>query len=203
MNYYNIKNNFKDINVLDCNEKVPYNMILICFYGLYDIILLWIFMRNECIYLKTKIVLNSIEDTKKLAKIIADYAFSGMIIGLAGDLGSGKTTFTKYLAKNIGVNDNINSPTFTILKIYQGNYDLYHMDVYRLEEVGYDYELDDFIYGEGVSVIEWYTYIRDQLPEELLTIDIQANGEFQRSLLIEGKGRYEKIIEAINNRYSN
>jgi len=77
------------------------------------------------------------------------------------------------------------------------------MDVYRLEDIGYDYELDDFIYGEGVSVIEWYTYIKDQLPEELLTIDIQADGEFKRSLLIEGKGRYEKIIEAINNRYSN
>jgi len=178
-------------------------MILICFYILYDIILLWISERNECIYLKTKIVLNSIEDTEKLAKIIAEYAFTGMVIGLTGDLGSGKTTFTKFFAKNIGVKDNINSPTFTILKIYQGDFDLYHMDVYRLEDIGYDYELDEFIYGKGISVIEWYKYIKGQLPEEILTIDIQAESEFKRVLLIEGKGRYEKIIQAINNRYSN
>lgn len=153
--------------------------------------------------MKTKIVLNSIEDTENLAKLIADYAFSGMVIGLTGDLGSGKTTFTKYFAKNIGVKDNINSPTFTILKIYDGNYDLYHMDVYRLEGIGYDYELDDFIYGNGISVIEWYPYIVDQLPKEILTLDIQVDGDFRRNLLIEGNGRYEKIVQAIDNRYSN
>jgi len=153
--------------------------------------------------LETKIRLNSMDDTSKLAKIIADFIFPGMIIGLTGDLGSGKTTFTKYFSKYMGVVDNLNSPTFTILKIYDGKYSLYHMDVYRLENIGYDYELDEFIYGEGISVIEWYPYVISMLPKEFLSIDFKVIDEFTRDLTIKGEGKYEEIIKAIDNRYSN
>ena len=153
--------------------------------------------------MKIDIKLKSISDTEKLAIIIADYVFKGMIIGLTGDLGSGKTTFTKYLAKQIGVEDNLNSPTFTILKIYEGRLPLYHMDVYRLENAGYDYELDDYIYGNGISVIEWYQYIEEMLPENILSISIKVMDDSTRDVEIKGGGEYEKIVEAISNRYSN
>lgn len=145
----------------------------------------------------------SLNDTDKLAKIISDNIFPGFIIGLTGDLGSGKTTFTKYLAKHMGIKDNINSPTFTILKVYKNNPDLYHMDVYRLENVGYDYELDDYIYGDGVSVIEWYQYISSMLPNEFLEINIQVSDNLNREITIRGEGRYIEIVKDISNRYSN
>lgn len=153
--------------------------------------------------MKIDIKLKSISDTEKLAIIIADYVFKGMVIGLTGDLGSGKTTFTKYLAKQIGVEDNLNSPTFTILKIYEGRLPLYHMDVYRLENAGYDYELDDYIFGDGISVIEWYQYIKEMLPENILSISIKVLDDSSRDVVIEGGGEYEKIVETISNRYSN
>ncbi len=153
-------------------------------------------------FVKTKITITSLEDTNILAAIITNNLFPGFIIGLTGDLGSGKTTFTKYLAKNMGISANINSPTFTILKIYEHEkLDLYHMDVYRLENVGYDYELDDYIFGNGVSVIEWYTYINKMLPDEFLKIRINVIEKDLRVLYIEGNGRYEKVVKNISNRY--
>ncbi|MDA3931597.1 MAG: tRNA (adenosine(37)-N6)-threonylcarbamoyltransferase complex ATPase subunit type 1 TsaE [Tenericutes bacterium] len=148
--------------------------------------------------MKIDIRLNSEKDTEKLANIIANEVFPGMIIGLSGDLGSGKTTFTKYLAKSMGIKDNLNSPTFTILKTYEGKLNLYHMDVYRLEDIGYDYELDDFIYGEGVAVIEWYPYIKTMLPNQILSLTFSFVDEFTRDVSIEGSDQYEEIIQKIS-----
>lgn len=159
-------------------------------------------IRKECVVLEINVKLKTMADTEKLAAIISDNVFGGMIIGLTGDLGAGKTTFTKYLSKYLGIKDNLNSPTFTILKIYQGKYPLYHMDVYRLEDAGYDYELDEFIYGDGISVIEWYNYIEEMLPKNILTININVNDDDSRDLLIKGDEEYEKIIKAISDRYS-
>ncbi len=153
--------------------------------------------------MEIKLRLNSVKDTEILAKIISEKVFKGMIIGLKGDLGSGKTTFTKFFSKNIGVRDNLNSPTFTILKIYDGNHPLYHMDVYRLEDIGYDYELDEFIYGDGISVIEWYPYINKMLPNELLSIDFRVIDEQKRDVVIKGEGIYEEVVKTISHRYSN
>jgi len=153
---------------------------------------------------ETRIYIKSLQDTDTLASIIAQNLTPGFIIGLTGDLGAGKTTFTKYLAKHMGISANINSPTFTILKIYDHEpLDLYHMDVYRLEQVGYDYELDDYIYGDGVSVIEWYSYINQMLPDEMLSIKINVVDDTMRILDITGKGRYEKVVKDISDRYSN
>jgi len=146
---------------------------------------------------KKIIRLNTENDTNQLAQLIAKDIFPGMIIGLSGDLGSGKTTFTKYLSKAMGVKDNLNSPTFNILKTYQGILNLYHMDVYRLEDIGYDYELDDFIYGYGVSVIEWYPFIQTMLPENILSLTFSFVDEHKRDVLIEGSEIYESIIQKI------
>jgi len=144
---------------------------------------------------------NNLNEMELLAKLVAETVKPGYIIGLKGTLGSGKTTFTQFLAKYIGVKDNVNSPTFTILKVYKGPIPLYHMDVYRLENIGYDYELDDFIYGDGVAVIEWYPYIQSMLPKEFLEITIDVINENSRIVTMEGSGSYEIAIKTISNRY--
>jgi len=146
--------------------------------------------------------LYKIKDTMVLAELIAEEIFPGMVIGLSGDLGSGKTTFTQYFAKSMGVKDHINSPTFTILKTYQGFLDLFHMDVYRLEHIGYDYELEDYIYGKEVSVIEWYPYIKSMLPEHMLKITFKFVDETTRDVEIEGSDVYDRIVQKISHRYS-
>ena len=99
----------------------------------------------------------------------------------------------------MGFTDNINSPTFTIMKIYEGDLDLYHMDVYRLAGIGADYDLEEYIYADGVCVIEWYKHIIDSLPEEKLIIEIEIIDETKRLLKIEGNGVYEAIVEKIGN----
>ncbi|MBN2876552.1 MAG: tRNA (adenosine(37)-N6)-threonylcarbamoyltransferase complex ATPase subunit type 1 TsaE [Bacilli bacterium] len=153
--------------------------------------------------MEQRITIHSLDETKRFAEIISSHLVPGFIIGLTGDLGSGKTTFTKYLAKYMGISDTLNSPTFTILKVYPNEpLDLYHMDVYRLEGVGYDYELDDFIFGNGVSVIEWYTYIEDMLPKEFLKISIKVVDDQKREVIVIGEGRYEDVIKDISHRYS-
>jgi tRNA threonylcarbamoyladenosine biosynthesis protein TsaE len=147
------------------------------------------------------IAITGLADMKRLAAAVAVDVKPGFVIGLAGDLGSGKTTFTKYLAQAIGVTDTVNSPTFTILKIYRGKLPLYHMDVYRLETIGYDWSLDEFIAGDGVAVIEWYPYVRTMLPAAMLTIDIRATGETARDIKIGGVGDYAKTVEDVVRRY--
>ncbi len=153
--------------------------------------------------MKKSFNINNLSDMDKLANAVSVTVKPGYIIGLNGTLGSGKTTFTQFLAKHLGVRDNVNSPTFTILKVYQGDIPLYHMDVYRLENIGYDYELDDFIYGAGIAVIEWYSYIKTMLPNDFLEISIDIIDENKRLVTIEGSGDYESAVETISNRYSN
>jgi len=153
---------------------------------------------------ETKIQIKTLDDTDKFAAIMADLLFPGFILGLTGDLGSGKTTFTKHLAKHMGIKANLNSPTFTILKTYNHEkLNLYHMDVYRLEDIGYDYELDDFIYGDGVSVIEWYPYIQTMLPNDMLRVSICVGENGTREVTIQGEGGYEDVVKAIDHRYRN
>jgi len=153
--------------------------------------------------IKLQIIVLSLADMDKLAKVISGTLHPGYVIGLSGDLGSGKTTFTKYLAKHMGITSNVNSPTFTLLKTYSGNLPLYHMDVYRLEQGGDGYELEEFIYGDGVAVIEWYQFANGILPKEFLKMDIVISGESSREITIEGCGAYAKVVETIGDRYRN
>ena len=123
-----------------------------------------------------KIRTTSLEQTQDIAYKIGKWVSNGMILTLEGDLGAGKTTFTKGLAKGLGINRNVNSPTFNIIKEYQGRIPLYHMDVYRLESGGDDIGLDDYLFGDGVCVIEWASRIEDLLPMERLDIKIFREG---------------------------
>ncbi len=136
--------------------------------------------------------ITSLDEMNDLAKKIVPFCFPGSIIGLKGDLGSGKTTFTKFLAHHLGVKGTVNSPTFNILKIYSGEIEIYHMDVYRLENIGYDYELDDFIYGNGCSIIEWYPFIQEMLPKDILEISIEVKTDSLREVIVKGSGIYEQ-----------
>lgn len=143
--------------------------------------------------------ISNLEDMKLFAEWLGGKVFPGFLLCLEGDLGAGKTTFTKYFGKSFGIEDNINSPTFTIMKIYEGELDLYHMDVYRLNGIGSDYDLEEYIYADGVCVIEWYKNIINSLPEEKLVIEISIVDENKRLLKIEGTGLYEGIVNKISN----
>ncbi|MGM8216728.1 tRNA (adenosine(37)-N6)-threonylcarbamoyltransferase complex ATPase subunit type 1 TsaE [Bacillaceae bacterium W0354] len=125
------------------------------------------------------------DETKKLGRTIAKKLAPGDVVTLDGDLGAGKTTFTKGLAEGLGVKRTVNSPTFTIIKEYAGeNFPLYHMDVYRLEHSEEDIGFEEYFYSDGVTVVEWSTFIEEFLPEQLLKINIEREGEHHRKITL-------------------
>lgn len=134
------------------------------------------------------------EETKRIAKKLAFLLSSGDVITLEGDLGAGKTTFTKGIAEGLGVKEMITSPTFTIIKEYTGNIPLYHMDAYRLEHSEEDMGFHEYFNGEGVSVIEWAQFIADYLPEERLNVKIDYLGENKRKITFSPQGNYFKKL---------
>jgi len=145
------------------------------------------------------IQVTSLDETRILAEKLATRVAAGDIITLTGDLGAGKTTFTQGLAKGLGVKRQVNSPTFTIIKEYQGSQlPLYHMDAYRLEDQFEDLGLDEYFYGEGVCMIEWPRMIQEQLPAERLDITILKKGEQEREFQFLPLGpRYEQLVKEV------
>ncbi|TYR72818.1 tRNA (adenosine(37)-N6)-threonylcarbamoyltransferase complex ATPase subunit type 1 TsaE [Rossellomorea vietnamensis] len=138
------------------------------------------------------------EQTGEFAGRIAGMLIENDVLTLEGDLGAGKTTFTKGLAKGLGVKRNVNSPTFTIIKEYQGRLPLYHMDVYRLDDSFEDLGFDEYFDGGGVTVVEWAHLIKDQLPEERLAVTIMRISEEERKIILEPSGdRYEMLCKEI------
>ena len=120
------------------------------------------------------------EDTAKYAYQLASGAQPGQVYALIGDLGVGKTVFTKGFAEGLGIEEPVSSPTFTILQIYEeGRIPLYHFDVYRIEEpeemeeVGFD----DYVYGDGVCLIEWANRIEEILPDDCIYVVIEKDLE--------------------------
>lgn len=123
---------------------------------------------------------NSEKETYELGYSLGEKAKAGQVFTLVGDLGVGKTVFTKGLAKGLEIEEPISSPTFTIVQVYEeGRLPFYHFDVYRIgdveemDEIGYE----DYIYGEGVSLIEWANLIEDILPEHYTEIIIEKDLE--------------------------
>lgn len=143
-----------------------------------------------------KIVSKSSEDTKKIGLIIGENAFLGMNVLLSGDLGAGKTCLTSGIGVGLGVSRKINSPTFTILKIYQGRMPLYHVDAYRLENHFQDIGFDDIVDSDGVCVIEWFDFVSPILPKEYLMIKINYIDNDNRELVITSNGdKYDQLME--------
>lgn len=148
-----------------------------------------------------KITLNSREETIALGEKIAPHLQAGDVLVLNGDLGAGKTTFTKGIAKGLGIKEIIKSPTFTIIREYQdGRLPLYHMDAYRLEEGGAeDLGLDEYFDGDGVSVVEWAQFAEDELPDEFLAITFQrTDQENCRILTFDPRGQhFETLVDSL------
>lgn len=139
------------------------------------------------------------EETKRLAEKLALLIRPGDVLTLEGDLGAGKTTFTKGLGTGLGVRRTINSPTFTIVKEYMGEIPLYHMDVYRLENSEEDIGFDEYFHGDGVTVIEWASFIKDFLPAERLDIWIKRVDDHTRKIHFFPRGgdHYEFVCKEL------
>ncbi|HEY8803574.1 MAG TPA: tRNA (adenosine(37)-N6)-threonylcarbamoyltransferase complex ATPase subunit type 1 TsaE [Clostridium sp.] len=146
-------------------------------------------------------IVTTVDETYKIGELIGTLVNSGDIICLIGDLGTGKTHLTKGIAKGLDIKDNITSPTFTIVNEYKGRLKLYHFDVYRvndpdeIEAIGFD----EYIFSDGVSVIEWANYIKELIPPDNLTITIEklpVLGDNYRKINMEySDKRYDYIKE--------
>lgn len=138
------------------------------------------------------------QQTLQFAERLARLLQPGDVIALEGDLGAGKTTFTKGLAKGLDIKKTVNSPTFTIIKEYHGRLPLYHMDVYRVENALEDLGFDEYFEGDGVTVVEWAHLIEEQLPGERLTIYLYREDSDNRTIVAVPSGkRYEQLCKEI------
>lgn len=151
------------------------------------------------IKLNLKYISKNINDTLTLAENIESEKFENMVICLDGELGCGKTVFVKGFAKALGIDENITSPTFNIIKeYYNGELPLFHMDVYRLDEVENEIGIADYFNKGGITIIEWSEMIKDILPEERLEIKFKMLDEDTRVLYFNPVGRiYEELCETV------
>lgn len=146
-------------------------------------------------------ITRSPEETAKLAERIGALLNENDVMTLEGDLGAGKTTFTKAVAAALGVTRNVTSPTFTIMKEYKGRLPFYHIDAYRIEDQLEDFGLEDYFEGGGVTVVEWASMIEDQLPPDRLEIRISYLGNTERRFYIKAHGaRYITIGKELFNK---
>ena len=146
-----------------------------------------------------KIITKTPEETMQIGEKIGKKVSIGDIICLFGDLGAGKTTFVKGLAKGLKYNiKKVTSPTFVLMNIYEGRLPVYHFDLYRIEEnaelvmIGYD----EFLYGDGVAVIEWAERLNTLMPKERLDIELTHKKPEGRMIKMTAKGKhYETFID--------
>ncbi|MBO4927072.1 MAG: tRNA (adenosine(37)-N6)-threonylcarbamoyltransferase complex ATPase subunit type 1 TsaE [Clostridiales bacterium] len=139
--------------------------------------------------------------TEKLGETLGEGVAPGDVITLDGDLGAGKTAFTRGLARGMGLRSRVTSPTFTIVNEYNdrdGVPRLFHFDTYRLSSSDdfYDAGLDEYFGRDGVCAIEWSTVIEDALPEERIALQISGNGD-ERTITITFPDRYIPVMQAV------
>ena len=146
-----------------------------------------------------KVTTHSEFETIELAQNFESEKFKNMIICLDGELGSGKTVFAKGIARALGIEDPITSPTFNIIKEYTtGEMPLYHMDVYRLDGNTDGVGIEEYFTKGGIVIIEWSSMISDILPKERLDIKFKIVDEDKRVLVITPHGeKYEELCEAV------
>ncbi len=130
-------------------------------------------------------------ETKEIAKKFSSSVKEGDIICLDGDLGAGKTAFVSGFAEGLGYKGYVTSPTFTLVNEYEAEKTIYHFDVYRIDECDdmFDIGLDDYLFSDGVCIIEWAERIKSVLPENVINIEIKKDiekGEDFRKITIEG-----------------
>ena len=143
---------------------------------------------------------HSPEDTKKIGAIIGERAVPGDVLLLEGKLGAGKTCLTQGIAIGLGIDDYVLSPTFVIMRELYGRLPLYHIDLYRLDDIeeSIDLGLDDYFYGDGVSVVEWAEKAISIMPRNRLLIRIDYLSDTERRLILEPSGeRYPELSRQI------
>lgn len=148
---------------------------------------------------KIEIYSHSLDETNKLAKILANNLKSESIILLSGDLGAGKTTLVGGILNELGYKDHVVSPTFNILKCYfEVTPNVFHIDAYRLEDQNHDIGLEEFIEGEGICFIEWPKFIEELIPNRNLKINIyRVDDNSRRFEIIDETDSYLDVFKAI------
>jgi len=141
--------------------------------------------------LEYQLTTHSYEETENLGAKIADLLKAGDVIVLNGDLGVGKTTLTRGIARGLGIKRNVKSPTFTLIREYQdGRVPLYHMDAYRLESSpNEDLGFDEYFEGDGITIVEWPQFIKDEIPEEHISINITRLSDDERQVVFKLHGQ--------------
>ena len=144
------------------------------------------------------IKVNNLEETIALGNRLGLLLQPNMLLTLSGDLGAGKTTYTKGIGQGFGITKVINSPTFTILKQYQGRLNLSHFDAYRLEGQDDDLGFEEIFDSDDVCVVEWANFIEDILPVDRLTIEIKKIDENIREFVFKTNSeKYAQVVEAL------
>lgn len=140
---------------------------------------------------------SSVGETIRLGELVGKQLLPGDVLVLTGDLGAGKTTFVKGIARSLGVECGVKSPSFTIMHIYYGKYELNHIDAYRLDlKELLDIGIEEVISGKGVCVIEWGEKLEEVLPDERLEIEFKFAGENERDIFIKAFGEgWKKRIQ--------
>ena len=147
--------------------------------------------------------LNSLHDTERLAETLSKVITGGTVILLSGDLGSGKTTFSQFLGKYLGVKRHMTSQTFNIIKSYNANIKLHHMDCYRLEDSDEDLGFDEYFNDTDIALVEWPQFIAEFLPDEVININIKYLDESERLVEIEASGEENiKIAEVVYDQFT-
>lgn len=160
--------------------------------------MLYILDKNDKIIygdiMKTKITKSALETTH-LGFQVGLLLKPGMVVLLEGDLAMGKTTFTKGIGQALGIKRTINSPTYTIMKRYVNDENkLYHVDLYRLEDVNSDFDLEDYINSDGISVVEWPFKVKDILPKQYLLVQFESLGSDMRKIAFSAQGEYYESV---------
>ncbi|MDA0770525.1 MAG: tRNA (adenosine(37)-N6)-threonylcarbamoyltransferase complex ATPase subunit type 1 TsaE [Chloroflexi bacterium] len=143
------------------------------------------------------------EDTQAIGRVLGESAEPGDVFLLVGDLGAGKTCLTQGILFGLGSDEFARSPTFVLVSQYSGRLTMYHMDLYRLNSFSevLDLGLDEYLFGDGVSVVEWADKAAGAFPESHMLVEIEYTGEESRRLRLTAHGdRYLQILSAINAR---
>lgn len=146
-----------------------------------------------------KIYLKNEQETGEVGYRLGQLLNKGDVVCLIGDLGAGKTTITKSIAKALEVEDYITSPTFTIVNEYDGKYPLYHFDVYRISssEDMHEIGFEEYLYGDGICIIEWANLIEDTLPDEYINIELNYKDEGREMIVTAYGEHYENMVKEI------
>lgn len=142
----------------------------------------------------------SVEETRQIGARLAEQLRAGDVLILQGEMGAGKSELARGIARGLGVKGYVTSPTFTILQVHEtGRLPLYHFDWYRLSGAGELYELsmDEYLYGDGVAVIEWPSRAAEALPDTFLAISLVPSGEDGRELDIRPAGGFRSLDESL------